>query len=507
MIVGIGSSAGGIDVLRDLAPKLSIDPMVSYVVVQHMSPHDNCRTCELIGRETRLAVKGITDGARPEPGVIHVAPPGVDVIFRGGLFRLVGPCSEIGAPTPSIDRFLISLADGHGPDSVAIILSGKGRDGALGAQAVREAGGATIAQDGKTAKYDEMPLAALQTGCIDLVLSPSDIGAHLNRIATPPRASEEFRPLHPKDDPLTDLMQILLDRTRVDFREYKRSAVERSIEQRMDALGIDSIDEFTRFCRHNPQATDALFKDILNSVTRFFRDRAAFESLKMRLPALIEDRDDERLRVWIAGCATGEEAYSIAFLFAELLGGPTVDLKSHIQVFATDIDQDALHIGRTGVYEEAALGDVPDDIAERYFVRQSGAVQVIDTVKNAILFSQHNLCQDPPFQKIDLLCCRYLLIYFGQILKQRVLSRFHHSLCDSGVLYLGTAESIAGSEDLFIQDDGSAQFYRSRAIDTPALGHRTGRLEDSGPAIAPSSTSGTVSRGQTRRRGERSSLC
>ena len=347
---------------------------------------------------------------------------------------------------------------------MAIVLSGTGTDGAYGVQAIREAGGITIAQDTESAKYDGMPMAAMQTGCVDLVLRPFEIGTHLHKILTSPRDFEEFWHEASEITAMSDLLQILLARTRVDFREYKQTTINRRIERRMIALGIDSHEEYTQFCRVNPNAVDALFKDLLISVTRFFRDKSEFERLKEMLPALLDKRMEAPLRVWIAGCATGEEAYSIAILLAEALGGSKVQLKDHVQIFATDIDKDALDVARTGVYRLAALNDIPKRLADQYFIQQNDGIRVIDSLRTAILFSDHNVCQDPPFQKVDLLCCRNLLIYFGSALQHKVMARFHYAMMDTSLMFLGTAETVAGSEDMFTQDDNSAHIYRRRSI-------------------------------------------
>lgn len=463
-IVGIGSSAGGLEAIRELVATLPTDLQVTYIVVQHMSPHHKSLMTELVARQTSLVVRDVVDGSVPEPNVIYVTPPKTDVIYKDGKLRLVDPSHEVGSPKPSVDRFLLSLADEHGEKSMAIILSGTGTDGAYGVQAIREAGGITIAQDKESAKYDGMPMAAMQTGYIDLVLRPFEIGTHLQKILTSPRDFDDFRQETSEQSPSSDLLQILLARTRVDFREYKQTTINRRIERRMVALGIDSHEEYTQFCRVNPNAVDALFKDLLISVTRFFRDKSEFEALKDLLPALLEKKSTPPFRVWVAGCATGEEAYSIAILLCEALGGANVHLKDHVQIFATDIDKDALEVARKGVYGMAALNDIPKDLADRYFIQQHDGIRVIDSLRSAILFSDHNVCQDPPFQKVDLLCCRNLLIYFGNILQHKVMSRFHYSLTDSSLMFLGTAESVAGSDELFIQDSHSAHIYRRRSI-------------------------------------------
>ncbi|MBW4708101.1 PAS domain-containing protein [Roseobacter sp. YSTF-M11] len=463
-IIGIGSSAGGLEAIRELVATLPTDLKVAYVVVQHMSPHHKSLMTELVARQTSLMVRDVVDGSQPEPNVIYVTPPKTDVVYEDGKLCLVDPSHEVASPKPSVDRFLLSLADTHGEKSMAIILSGTGTDGAYGVQAIREAGGITIAQDTESAKYDGMPMAAMQTGCVDLVLRPFEIGTHLQKILTSPRDFDAFRQETSEKSPASDLLQILLARTRVDFREYKQTTINRRIERRMVALGIDSHEDYTQFCRVNPNAVDALFKDLLISVTRFFRDKGEFEALRELLPALLKKKSNTPFRVWIAGCATGEEAYSIAILLCEALGGAKVQLKDHVQIFATDIDKDALEVARKGVYGMAALNDIPKDLSDRYFIQQNDGIRVIDSLRSAILFSDHNVCQDPPFQKVDLLCCRNLLIYFGNALQHKVMSRFHYALTDSSLMFLGTAETVAGSDELFIQDSQSAHIYRRRSI-------------------------------------------
>jgi two-component system CheB/CheR fusion protein len=422
---------------------------------------------ELVARQTSLMVRDVADGQKPEPNVIYVTPPKTDIIYDGEKLCLMPPSHEVASPKPSVDRFLLSLADKHGERSMGIILSGTGTDGAYGVQAVREAGGITIAQDTESAKYDGMPMAAMQTGCVDLVLRPFEIGTHLQKILTSPRDFGAFRQDASEKSASSDLLQILLARTRVDFREYKQTTINRRIERRMMALGIESHEDYTQFCRVNPNAVDALFKDLLISVTRFFRDKAEFEQLKEMLPALLQKKENRPFRVWIAGCATGEEAYSIAILLSEALGGGNVPLKDHVQIFATDIDKDALDVARKGVYGLAALNDIPKDLADRYFIQQNDGIRVIDTLRSAILFSDHNVCQDPPFQKVDLLCCRNVLIYFGNSLQHRVMSRFHYALTDTSIMFLGTAETVAGSDEMFVQDGASAHIYRRRSIRRP----------------------------------------
>ena len=481
-IIAIGSSAGGLEAIRELVATLPAKLPVSYVVVQHMSPHHKSLMTQLVARQTELLVKDVTDGVRPQANVIYMTPPKADVVLEDGVLRLKPPSEMPSAPKPSVDRFLLSLADHHGEKTMAMILSGTGTDGAYGIQAIRAAGGITIAQDAESAKYDGMPQAAIQTGCVDLVLHPAEIGTHLNKILTSERDFSAFRKDALQETPVADLLQMLLARTRVDFREYKQTTITRRIDRRMTALGIDDQDEYTQFLRGNPQALDALFKDLLISVTRFFRDKEEFKALEALLPKLVKDHQNGPLRIWIAGCATGEEAYSIAMLICEALGGPEIQLKDKVQIFATDIDTAALQVARRGIYGNAALNDIPTDLAAKYMTTHGDGARVIDNIRSAILFSEHNVCQDPPFQKVHLLCCRNLLIYFGNALQKKVMARFHYSMTSDALLFLGTAESIAGSDELFVKDAASTHVFRRRSLGRAGGGHYS---MPSVPAFSP----------------------
>ncbi|WP_281983176.1 chemotaxis protein CheB [Thalassorhabdomicrobium marinisediminis] len=463
-IVAIGSSAGGLEAIREFVSSLPATSPVCFVVVQHMSPHHKSIMSQLVGRETDLLVEDITDGVIPRANVIYITPPKADVVIEGGRLRLKPPSDTLSTPKPSVDRFLLTLAAERGANTVAIILSGTGSDGAYGVQAIREAGGITIAQDRDTAKYDGMPQSAIQTGCVDLVLAPADIGTHLQKILAANHDFSGFRTDTLGEPPFADVLQMLLARTRVDFREYKQSTVQRRIERRMTALGVDDLHAYTRVLRTRPAELDTLFKDLLISVTRFFRDGSEFGHLERLLPEVITAADGGPLRVWVAGCATGEEAYSIAMLLAEALGGLTSDFKDKVQIFATDIDIDALAVAQRGIYSSGALANIPEALAKKYLVPDADGVRVINHLRSAILFSKHNLCQDPPFQRIHLLCCRNVLIYFGKSLQKKVMARFHYAMTPDALLFLGTSETISGSEELFAKDSTTPHIFRRRQI-------------------------------------------
>ena len=463
-VVGIGASAGGLEAIRELMKNVSSKVNATYVVVQHMAPKHRSLLTTLIGRETHLEVLEIEDGVAPLPSTVYVTPPNNDVILKDGVLRLVPPSPELAAPKPSVDRFFISLAEDAHEHAVGVVLSGTGSDGSYGVQAIRSAGGFTIAQDDRSAKYNGMPMTAVETGCVDLILSPIEIGTHLSKILSRPRNFADLQIESSREHPISDLLQILLVRTRVDFREYKSTTVQRRIERRMTALGIKNRDEYTAFCRSNPTEVDALFKDLLISVTRFFRDAEDFEALGDSLHKLVREKDGSGVRIWVAGCATGEEVYSIAILMAEAMGGIENLRRENIQIFASDIDSNALKQARTGYYALSALNDIPDQYRDDYFVRQSDGVQVVNALREIVLFSNHNVCQDPPFLNIDLICCRNLLIYFSSSLQRKVLTRLHYSLNEGGLLFLGAAESVTGSDDMFLAHDGAGQIFKRQAF-------------------------------------------
>lgn len=468
-VVAIGASAGGLEAIRDLVANLPTDFRAAYVVLQHLSPKHKSLLTTLIDRETRLTVVDAEDDALLEANKIYVAPPNYDMTVDGGRLKLRDPSPNLAAPKPSVDRFFISLAEEMGADAVGVILSGTGSDGSYGVRAIHGAGGITIAQDDQSAKYDGMPVAAVGTGCVDLVLTPREIGTHLAKILSSTRSNlDQFRHELAIDNPISDLLQILLAHTRVDFREYKQTTVQRRIERRMAALGISDQDDYTGFCRSNPAEVDALFKDLMISVTSFFRDQSEFDAVRSKIEEFVAGEENRTYRVWVPACATGEEVYSIAILFAEALGGLEHVSKQTLQIFATDIDAKALSSARKGVYPISAISDMSPDFIDKYFRKFEDAVRVHPQLQEVVVYSEHNVFQDPPFSNIDLISCRNLLIYFNTTLQQKVLTRLHYALRPAGILFLGKAESTTGVNDLFRSAVDGAQIYAKRLLSAPA---------------------------------------
>ncbi|MEO1493979.1 MAG: chemotaxis protein CheB [Pseudomonadota bacterium] len=447
--VGIGASAGGLEALRELAQNLMPDLGAIYVIAQHMSPQHKSLLTELIARETELDVVEITDGIVPKPDTIYVVPPNHDVIVKNRRLHLRPPSDELASPKPSVDRFLRSMAENLADRAIGVVLSGTGSDGAYGIQAVRAAGGITIVQNEDTAKYFGMPQAALATGCVDLVLSPGQIGSQFARISRLPRDLSGIDGQSDSHDTLSKLFKMLLSETRVDFREYKSSTVRRRIERRMTALDLPDLEAYVAYAEDHSDEMNSLFRDLMISVTSFFRDPEEFESLREQVDAHFKKIDDEGLRVWVAGCASGEEAYSIAMLLVESLGGWDNFDETKLQIFATDIDKTALAAGRRGFYLDAAISGVPEEYLEKYFDRMSGGYQVKKALRDRIMFTPHNLCNDPPFSNIDLISCRNLLIYFNSVLQNKVVQRLHYALNSNGLLFIGKSEPIVGSGELF----------------------------------------------------------
>ena len=462
-LVGIGASAGGLEAIRDFVRHLPKRSNASFVIVQHLSPDHQSLLTTLIDRETHLKVSDVKDGLKLEADTIYVTPPNWDIMVRGDHLFLERSGFNGGTPKPSVDHFFRSAADSFGDHAVGIVFSGTGSDGSYGLQAIQSAGGITIAQDDKSAKYDGMPNSAVETGCVDLVLPPEQIATQLNEILKSPRNLNQFKSIDINDNAMIDLLHIVLAETRVDFRDYKQTTIRRRIERRMKAVGIASLRDYANFCRSSPGEVSALFQDLLISVTRFFRDPGEFEKIRPFIDTIVQGALDKVLRIWVVGCATGEEVYSIAMMFGEAMGGVSHLSKNRIQIFATDIDLAALDVARGGVYSQAAVADIPQRFFGSYVHQKDGQVLIDQRVKDVVLFSSHNICQDPPFLNVDLVCCRNLLIYFGNRLQERVHSRLNYSLVPNGHLFLGKSETIHTSEGLFDPVDRSTHLYKKRA--------------------------------------------
>lgn len=484
--VGIGASAGGLEALRAFVRSLPNNLNATYIVAQHLSPRHRSMLPEIIGRETDLDVLSIADNVVPQANTVYVTPQDKDIEIVGDRLHLIVPSRDAGTPKPSVDRLFHTLAVQKGPHAIGIIFSGTGSDGARGVRDVRAAGGITIAQDELSAKYTGMPVAAVESGCIDLVMSPEKIGAQFATILDSRTDLNTLKapPVHL--DQVSELIHLVHDQRRVNFRHYKPATLQRRIERRMAALGVNEIDDYVAIARSSTKEIDALFKDFLISVTAFFRDPSEFDALRSVVGQIIAKKEKkDPIRIWVPGAATGEEVYSIAMIFADLLGGAEAFSSRKVQIFASDIDNDAIEIGRRGFYAETALDEVPRDFVREYFEKVPTGYIVKKTIRERIVFSTHNLIQDPPFLNIDLISCRNLLIYFQASLQAQVLSRFHYALVPNGVLFLGRSETVTANETLFRPAENERHIYfqrpdKNKTAFNEIAGHSTYFMRPSG---------------------------
>ena len=467
--VGIGASAGGLEALRPFVANLPESANMTYIVAQHMSPDHRSLMVELLARETKLKVEPVQNNLMPLANTVYVAPANTDITISGGKLRLSKPSNTIG-PKPSINRLFLSLAQDREEKCIGIVLSGTGSDGAHGIKAIKAAGGITIGQDPRSAKYDSMPNAAIRTGGADLVLPPSEIAMRLNALISRPRATlaEERDDLPPST--MRGIVHQIATQTGMDFTSYKEATLSRQIIRRMMAKQIASIEEYGKYLNKNEQELRDLANNFLICVTSFFRDPEAFDALRKTLKLVLEKKQPgEDIRIWIPACATGEEVYSVAILLMEDLGER---INQHrIQLFATDMNTDAVHTARAGVYPETALIDVSDNLIQKYFSVQNGMYLIDKRLKDMILFARQDLTQDPPFVRLDMVCCRNLLIYFKPELQEKVMKVFHYSLRDSGILFLGKSESVGKSTTLFSETDRKNKIYIKRNTATRLLGN------------------------------------
>ncbi|MCM8625699.1 EAL domain-containing protein [Accumulibacter sp.] len=457
-IVGIGASAGGLEALSLLLPSLPKNLGLSYVVVQHLSPTYRSMMSQLLGRETTMPVRDIEDGMLPEPNTVYITPPNRNLTLLDGHFRLVEPARE-SMPKPSVNRFFASLAEDVGESTIGIILSGTGSDGAAGIHAIKAAGGFTFSQDPDTAKYSGMPQSAIDTGSVDWILPPENMGAEislivLNRGLIPVATQAASAPAT-----LKTLLGKVRARTKVDFSQYKEPTLWRRIERRMAANHVSTLQDYLQVVDATPVELDKLCKDILISVTAFFRDTDAFARLDKVIGEIVATKQPgDDIRVWVAGCATGEEAYSLAILFAERLGAAFDQYR--LQIFATDIDLDAMALARRGVFAPSSVAHMDRNRIRAHFTLHGDRYEINKNLRDAVIFARQDLVQDPPFLRLDLISCRNVLIYFQGDLQARLLSVFHYALNPGAYLFLGKSEGIFQQEGLFSVVDKEARLYR-----------------------------------------------
>ena len=482
-IVGIGASAGGLEALSDLIGVLPDDLGVPYIVVQHLSPTHRSMMVPLLARETAMLVKDAEDSEIPLPNVIYVTPANWNIILKDGVMRLLVPGKTV-LPKPSATALFNSLAEEKGEDAIGVILSGTGSDGAAGIAAIKAAGGFTFAQDPEAAKYSGMPQAAISTGCVEWVLPCRGIAEEISAIARAHGLINRATKQENAPATMKGLLQMVYKSCKIDFSGYKEATLSRRVERRMAANRLNNLAAYYDYCSKNPDELSKLSKDILISVTAFFRDRNSFEGLRKTLAEIIaEKQPGDEIRIWVPGCATGEEAYSIAILLSELLGGKLNDFR--IQIFATDIDMDAMAVGRKGIYSESSLGEVSSETTARYFTKKSDHYEIARPIRDMVVFARQDLVLDPPFLRLDLVSCRNLLIYFQPLLQTRVLSIFHFALRPSAYLFLGKSESIVHQDNLFAPLSKEARIFKRVAAKDQIIPIPLYSSQDAGAGAKP----------------------
>jgi len=492
-VVGIGASAGGLAAFEAFFtgfPK-DIDPDMAFVLVQHLAPDHKSILSELIRRYTHMPVFEVEEGMPIQINCVYITPPNCDMAYHEGSLQLLEPVAPRGQRLP-IDFFFCSLARELQERAIGIVLSGTGHDGAQGVHAIKDSAGMVIAQSPESAEFDGMPLSAIATGLVDLVMGPAEMLPRLmaNVADTPDRWMRPTRvtPLHP-DGVLEKIYSLLLSQTGHDFFGYKSGTIHRRIEHRMELLSIKSIDSYFKHMQQSNTEVDALFRDLLIGVTHFFRDPEAFAVLQRQvIPALFIDRkSNASIRIWVAGCSTGEEAYSLAILLQEHM--QTLKQSYSVQVFASDIDSKAIATARAGCYPASIAADVSPERLGRFFSAEPGGkiFRVNKVIRDMLVFSEQDLVKDPPFSKMDFISCRNLLIYLGGNLQKKVIHVFHYALRAGGTLFLGSSEGVSSFTELFTVLDGKAKLYQRKnnflSAQRPKLSHTTPNAQAMGVAL------------------------
>ncbi len=485
VVVGIGASAGGLEALEGFLSKVPPDSGVAFVIIQHLDPTRKGLMVELLQRSTGMKVVQVTDRMKVAAGRVYVIPPNKDMSILHGALHLLDPVIPRGLRLP-IDFFFRALADDRQEQSIGVILSGMGSDGTLGLRAIKEKAGAAFVQAPESAKYDSMPRSAVDAGVADVVAPveelPGRIMAYLRHFPFRklPKAPLEGR----AQSALEKVFILLRSHTGHDFSLYKRSTIYRRIERRMGIHQIGRIADYVRLLQENPQEANLLFKELLIGVTSFFRDPEAWESLKAQvLPSLLGGRPaGGTIRAWVPGCSTGEEAYSLAMVFRDAVEQVKPPGPMSLQIFATDLDRDAIEKARAGFYPDNIAADVPPEFLRRFFVKEENGYRVGKAIREMVVFAPQNLTMDPPFTKLDLLTCRNLLIYLSPELQNKLLPLFHYSLNPGGVLFLGSAEGVGAFTHLFAPLEAKARLFRRletglqpEPVEFPASFASTGR--------------------------------
>ena len=462
-VVGIGASAGGLEALEQFLGRVPAGSGVAFVIVQHLDPTHKGIMAELLQRGTGMTVVQVKDRTQVRPDCVYVIPPNKDMSILHGVLHLLEPTEPRGLRLP-IDSFLRSLAQDRQEHSIGVILSGMGSDGTLGLRAIKEKAGLALVQEPATAKFDAMPRSAIDAGLADIVAPadelPAKILAYLQR---KPLIARTDMVLDDKAQSALEKAVILLRaHTGQDFSLYKKNTLYRRIERRMGIHQIGKMTAYVRYLQENPQELDLLFKELLIGVTNFFRDPAAWEQLRVQvIPELLARRvSGQALRAWVPGCSTGEEAYSLAIVLKEAAEAAKSKDPFTMQVFATDLDRDAIDKARQGFFPASIAADVSPERLSRFFAKEARGYRLRKEIREMVIFAPQNLIMDPPFTKLDILSCRNLLIYLTPDVQKKLIPLFHYSLKPGGILFLGSAETIGSDTDQFVPLNGKSRLFR-----------------------------------------------
>ena len=447
---------------------------MAFVVVQHLDPDHKSILIDLVKRYTKMQVYKVEDGMEVQPNCIYIIPPNRDMAFLNGKLHLLEPSAPRGLRLP-IDFFFRSLAQDQHERAICIVLSGTGTDGTLGLKAIKGEGGMAMVQAPESAAYDGMPRSAIATGLVDYVLPPDKMPEQLIAYvqhAFGHRPKPVIAPAPSAGDSLQKVFILLRAQTGHDFSQYKQNTIHRRIERRMAVAQIDRLEDYVRYLRQNPLEVETLFRELLIGVTNFFRDPQAFESLQEHvIPRLFAGKSPGgSVRVWVPGCSTGEEAYSLAILLREYLD----ELKQNfqVQIFATDIDAEAIEKARAGVYPDSIAADVSPERLARFFAQDGQFLPHQQEHPRLVVFAKQDVLKDPPFSRLDLISCRNLLIYLGGEAQKKILPLFHYALNQDGYLFLGNSETIGEFMDLFAAVDKKWKIYQRKGVVAPRAGHR-----------------------------------
>ena len=468
-IVGVGASAGGLEAFTELLTHLPDDTGMAFVLIQHLDPNHESHLTELLSKASKMPVSEVNGGTHVEANHVYVIPPRRNLSISDGVLHTT-PRPDSGRNMP-IDDFLRALALDRRSQALGVVLSGNASDGTLGLQAIKAAGGVTFAQEVNSAKFDSMPRSAIAAGVVDFILPPAGIARELAAITRNSGSPIELRQAigSPGPPALAKILRLVRSATGVDFTHYKPTTLARRIKRRMTLRGFKNLEDYGRHLERNREEANALCEDCLITVTAFFREPALFEELKTNVfPAMVENRTDgDPIRIWVPGCATGEEAYSIAICLMEFLD--QIEENVPFEIFATDISETAVAKARAGGYKDSEVANVSPQRLARFFVRSERGYQITKILRDVCVFARHNVAEDPPFSKLDLVSCCNMLIYLGVVLQRKVLSILHYALKPTGFLVVGPSESIGTLSESFHQVDKTHKIYCLRpAADKPA---------------------------------------